>query len=78
MRWVAVTVTTPFSSCARVNSSPPYALASKPLPAIFAPLRATTLPCSVRSRMAYTAHWPVYWSCSVSSGSAMLQSVTFW
>ena len=28
--------------------------------AIFTPLRAITLPCSVRSRMAYTAHWPVY------------------
>ena len=73
---VASTVTWPFSSAVAVNSSPPSFELSKPLPASLSPLAASTLPSLYRSRVAYTAHWPVYWSNSVFSGSTILHWLT--
>ena len=69
---VASTVTTPLASAAAVNRSPPNFEPSKPLPASLSPFAAITLPSRYRSRLAYTAHWPVYWSNSVFSGSTIL------
>ena len=73
---VASTVTWPLTSAVAVNSSPPSFEPSKPLPASLSPLAASTLPSLYRSRVAYTAHWPVYWSNSVFSGSTILHWLT--
>ncbi len=44
----------------RVKRSPPSFELSKPEPAILSPLDARASPPESRSRVAYTAHWPVY------------------